>query len=79
MRVAIIFALAFLAIVDGKDEEIEDIKIVEIGGMQYAQVQIGSMNLKNSGGKIVHGYLKTTFDTSFLERDMKLVIYSLCD
>ena len=70
MRIEIIFVLAFLAIVDCKETEIEDIKIVEIGGMQYAQVQIGSMNLKNSGGKIVHGYLKTTFDTSFLDRDM---------
>ena len=68
MRIVIIFALAFLTtMVTSK----KDIKIVEIGGMKYAQVQVGAIDLTKNGGEIITGYLKTTFDPSFLEQDMK--------
>ena len=68
MRIVIIFALAFLTtIVTSK----KDIKIVEIGGMKHAQVQVGAIDLTKNGGEIITGYLKTTFDPSFLEQDMK--------
>ena len=71
MRIVTIFAFVFLTnIVTSKDH---DIKIVEIGGMKYAQVQVGAIDLTKNGGKIIAGYLKTTFDPSFLAQDMKKI------